>query len=381
MSSSSPRERGCSLRPDGLGRGEHVVPARAGLFPVIGGEAETLERRPRASGAVPVLLPWGDWGEEVVPARAGLFPRANSRGQWSPSRPRASGAVPNIATMDSSNPESSPRERGCSVVVRAHAFTHRVVPARAGLFRTSRSHGLLWTGRPRASGAVPRSAAMNVSSSSSSPRERGCSPVPVRGSSVVGVVPARAGLFPSPPRTSPASPRRPRASGAVPQLFACSKSRVLSSPRERGCSPRPAQHALVVPVVPARAGLFPALRFLASPRWGRPRASGAVPRPLGLVPRWPVSSPRERGCSGVAAVRAIPDDVVPARAGLFPRSSDGRVVRNGRPRASGAVPAAKVSETNAKTSSPRERGCSPAVRVLEVEGVVVPARAGLFPFP
>ena len=152
---------------------------------------------------------------------------------------------------------------------------------------------------------------------------------------------------------------RPRASGGVPAGSIWLLLLAKSSPRERGCS-RPGDRCDGADeVVPARAGVFPVDQCQFEWFRCRPRASGGVPvRPV----RSSVnneSSPRERGCSDVRDVRGARRAVVPARAGVFPVGAQRAQTQPCRPRASGGVPRPTAERSSWST--------------------VVPARAGVFP--
>ena len=232
---SSPRERGSS----GLDRGRpnlrRVVPARAGVIRIIGGNAPGGKRRPRASGGHP--MPCSPAGTSVV---------------------------------------SSPRERGSSAIFAGCTSHSQVVPARAGVIRLVSLCPRRRRGRPRASGGHPFTPVAGQRRPLSSPRERGSSDDAVDGRAPVSVVPARAGVIrcvsPSPaggagrPRasgghpasttrshcSSPSSPRE-RGSSRLSRPRGC---RSESSPRERGSSARPQHPRLPHCVVPARAGVI-----------------------------------------------------------------------------------------------------------------------------
>ncbi len=109
----------------------------------------------------------------------------------------------------------SPRVRGCSRSRRTKAKGIWVVPARAGVFPARRSPRRAAARGPRACGGVPGPPARRASSPGWSPRVRGCSRFgsypPLRR----GVVPARAGVVPSPRRSARPPPSGPRACGGV----------------------------------------------------------------------------------------------------------------------------------------------------------------------
>ena len=192
-------------------------------------------------------------------------------------------------------------------------------------------------GRPRARGGVPRAGQTRANRALSSPRTRGCSPNPFRSLLIVSVVPAHAGVFRSTTRSPTRTRSRPRARGGVPRRYSTKAVHFRSSPRTRGCSrtrsPRwnaesvvPA-HAGVFPptprgvarstVVPAHAGVFRRAGRRRRGRTGRPRARGGVPLDESGCLAGAGSSPRTRGCS-CSLVRPVHiSPVVPAHAGVF----------------------------------------------------------------
>ena len=134
-------------------------------------------------------------------------------------------------------------------------------------------------------------------------------------------------------------------------------------------------------VVPARAGVFPRSPPTSSTQSGRPRPRGGVPTPATAPRNLFVSSPPARGCSWPGRVAHLRVTVVPARAGVFRicRTVAGGLARRPRPR--GGVPATVLLRSASLLSSPPARGCSlrSAGRVPGPE--VVPARAGVFRTP
>ena len=91
-----------------------------------------------------------------------------------------------------------------------------------------------------------------------------------------------------------------------------------------------------------------------------------------------MSSPRKRGCFPAIDFEGLGIQVFPAQAGVFPslRSSD----RRGRrlPRASGGVSTANGKVLPGLTSSPRKRGCFYEHATLANYKPVFPAQAGVF---
>ena len=114
-------------------------------------------------------------------------------------------------------------------------------------------------------------------------------------------------------------------------------------------------------------------------RPGFPRASGDVPKNVLTRPSGSWFSPRERGCSLARQVRNLNAAVFPARAGMFRMLVGSRLMVLCFPRASGDVPAVGAVNVTGPTFSPRERGCSRGTRRARASADVFPARAGMFP--
>ena len=221
----------------------------------------------------------------VVPARAGVIPARAVRAAWSVRRPRASGGHPDPEAVAFAIMASSPRERGSSDRHGDRRSHRHVVPARAGVIRSSPQRTSRRPCRPRASGGHPRPPRLSRRSATSSPRERGSSghhcPRPRWGV----VVPARAGVIPRTWCWPSSSRRRPRASGGHPADMDRDAAIAWSSPRERGSSRRLNKSLLPKPVVPARAGVIRGPRKRGLSWVSRPRASGGHPSMLLRTPQ------------------------------------------------------------------------------------------------
>ncbi len=272
---------------------------------------------------------------------------------------------------------SSPRERGSSVQFDLEDGGGHVVPARAGVIRAPSQPAARSRRRPRASGGHPPLAELAAEMKASSPRERGSSGLRERVRDRGDVVPARAGVIPSPTSRRRAPSRRPRASGGHPCERSFSRWGMRSSPRERGSSQPARSRNGWGWVVPARAGVIRRCAPAALSRSSRPRASGGHPLEDRCARPYRPSSPRERGSSATRDAIAVPEGVVPARAGVirtvprWPRPS------GSRPRASGGHPDEATRVIDTLESSPRERGSSGVDEPGVAEHVVVPARAGV----
>ena len=316
---------------------------------------------------------------EVVPARAGVFLAPAPRIPSAPGRPRPRGGVPASRPQEGTLFESSPPARGCSLLAAQQADPYLVVPARAGVFRCRGTRSRQHRGRPRPRGGVPRSDRPPTVSPRSSPPARGCSPDHDVCPPCGDVVPARAGVFRSTPAPPAPRMRRPRPRGGVPEYRCGECRRTMSSPPARGCSSSREAPPKYAGVVPARAGVFRRARCAGAAPSGRPRPRGGVPPRELLAAMVNASSPPARGCSVLLPAHRRLIDVVPARAGVFRAGWGVQRAVSGRPRPRGGVPAHSAACCTWTMSSPPARGCSVGLPPRSRPHSVVPARAGVFP--
>ncbi len=152
-----------------------------------------------------------------------------------------------------------------------------------------------------------------------------------------------------------------------------------SSPPARGSSLRQTRGDGGEQVVPARAGIFPHLHRLCPGRGGRPRPRGDLPRPWPLTKTRRSSSPPARGSSRRSWPAGCSSGVVPARAGIFPAPRVSCSPGWSRPRPRGDLPAHGPPGPAPGESSPPARGSSWPAAAPASRPSVVPARAGIFP--
>ena len=254
--------------------------------------------------------------DDVLPARAGVVRRHvtwTGRGCGSP---RASGGGPRGDQPQGRDGPFSPRERGWSRLGRPAGAKLVVLPARAGVVRAPGRSTWGRRGSPRASGGGPLSVSTRPPAPWFSPRERGWS---VQHRGVVpdeSVLPARAGVVrPSGHRRGPGG-RSPRASGGGPLLKPSGQALMKFSPRERGWSECPRRLRRPAVVLPARAGVVRTRPRTAATAWSSPRASGGGPLAPIACGSAPPFSPRERGWSDACLPRLQAPLVLPARAGV-----------------------------------------------------------------
>ena len=213
---------------------------------------------------------------------------------------------------------------------------------------------------PRASGGGPTPAHVRTGFQTFSPRERGWSARPRPGAGHQrggGFSPRERGWSGQHPAAGGDGRVLPARAGVVQSADGVRTLRNMFSPRERGWSV-----ALVRREVLAD---------------GSPRASGGGP-PMSLTLRHsPSFSPRERGWSAGGAQSRGCAGVLPARAGVVRRRRDRAQRLACSPRASGGGPDYLEGYVIGHVFSPRERGWSDGVEAPDVDGLVLPARAGV----
>ena len=232
---SSPRERGCFLHRPTTGQPRHVLPARAGVLPNGPTLSSRRSSPPRASGGASghgiVEIPkfWSSPRERgcfrvswicriwrfVLPARAGVLPLLRLAEVSHACPPRASGGASQVKEPVQRVSASSPRERGCFQTGQGAATVPRVLPARAGVLPSGAAPSQRRMSPPRASGGASHALSCVGGGVWSSPRERGCFLHLPRADRRAVVLPARAGVLPGASRMRRRHRRPPRASGGA----------------------------------------------------------------------------------------------------------------------------------------------------------------------
>ena len=228
---------------------------------------------PRASGDGPALEAATSKYQGVLPARAGMVPHQHRGHHRLAGAPRASGDGPNEKYMFGAPEWCSPRERGWSLLERVRCRRTEVLPARAGMVLSGPPIVLARHRAPRASGDGPWGLSAPTAGPPCSPRERGWSgdPAGVRG--LAGVLPARAGMVRQILLRHRRSASAPRASGDGPSTSRVIGLRLKCSPRERGWSHTRDRIFGFILVLPARAGMVPRSASGRRSPSGAPRAS------------------------------------------------------------------------------------------------------------
>ncbi len=253
---------------------------------------------------------------------------------------------------------SSPPMRGCSPRDLLLHIQQNVVPAHAGVLRTTSSTGTSTPRRPRPRGGAPGVYSLAEWRGPSSPPTRGCSVVGTEDREARQVVPAHAGVLPDRIRRHWRSRRRPRPRGGAPLSTIVNRAPVASSPPTQGCSAVSGQHNRRRDVVPAHAGVLPRGRTTRRSSLSRPRPRGGAPHAHGRHRHRSASSPPTRGCSGARRTTGGPQLVVPAHAGVLRRRASLPRRCPGRPRPRGGAPIHHAGTRAYRWSSPPTRGCS-----------------------
>ena len=134
-------------------------------------------------------------------------------------------------------------------------------------------------------------------------------------------------------------------------------SRLVSSPRQRGCFSDNAEHPDRCRVFPACAGVFLTRGQPARSTACLPRARGGVSMQRMIESSQELSSPPSRGCFRVREPQAVHDPIFPAFARVLLWRLSGRSKRCCLPRVRGGVSRSLHAPFMATKSSPRSRGC------------------------
>ena len=263
----------------------------------------------------PTLTPDRRLSSRIIPARAGQTPGCRCPPVRRSDHPRACGAnSPSVRLLHRSI-ESSPRVRGKLECVPFRQVAARIIPARAGQTRSTRSSSRRRSDHPRACGANPVQVWKYPLSAGSSPRVRGKLGEQTLPQRLVRIIPARAG------QTRPVwlvglpAPDHPRACGANMVWSSSFRSLAGSSPRVRGKQETQLRPRYWGRIIPARAGQTPSSSLGTVPVPDHPRACGANSKACSPERALCGSSPRVRGKPGRCRPIRARTRIIPARAG------------------------------------------------------------------
>ena len=291
--------------------------------------------------------------------------------------PRSRGAHETMDFAEAWQLGSSPLARGSPSGFQNDVVPGGLIPARAGL--TGRGSATIRQGRahPRSRGAHTYRSVATFRDPGSSPLARGSQRTIRRQSRGAGLIPARAGLTARSPCRGPPAWAHPRSRGAHISALLPIVTTVGSSPLARGSRRHGERRPRGPGLIPARAGL--------TPRSSRPRSGGrAHPRSRGAhastrVNRRPSpgSSPLARGSREHAGQQAAITGLIPARAGLTADVSPAPADPGAHPRSRGAHRRWWAEPRWCPGSSPLARGSRAADLAGDRGRGLIPARAGL----
>ncbi len=356
-----------------------LLPAPAGMVPRTQAAARAVRPAPRARGdgpgageivqLWPICSPrprgWSPWravrpaDPGLLPAPAGMVPSSARSPSASTTAPRARGDGPTITTAKLAAGSCSPRPRGWSPSRVGHQRGDRLLPAPAGM--------------------VPSPGARFDRPSSCSPRPRGWSRAGADSVDSQYLLPAPAGMVPA--ALPPAGSRKsaPRARGDGPARLYSALAASSCSPRPRGWSLLSLAEGTLQVLLPAPAGMV----RTGGRRWAAccpaPRARGDGPRVLVFRLGLGRCSPRPRGWSQRLGARLRGRYLLPAPAGMVPTSPSAPTSSSTAPRARGDGPAAARAAGPVARCSPRPRGWSLSPRQSPAGTSLLPAPAGMVP--
>src|SRR5690606_3478288 len=191
----SPRTRGWSRERAKFADYGALLPAHAGLLPVVAAPGGLAKGLPAPAGRAPPRHRPGSGSTCAPPARGdgpgnaqsspitvrcsprtrGCSPSRPSVARGRPVLPAHAGMVPTRTEIPDDRPECSPRTRGWSLLVAVEAEVAEVLPAHAGMVLRPRAMGAAAGGAPRARGDGPSPPTASHPKATCSPRTRGWS--------------------------------------------------------------------------------------------------------------------------------------------------------------------------------------------------------------
>ena len=254
----------------------------------------------------------------LLPAPAGMVPSAASRTTRSRSAPRTRGDGPHTRPHSRSVSSCSPHPRGWSLEQQREQKPDDLLPAPAGMVPQTKRSGPVACSAPRTRGDGPQATAIAAMTPSCSPHPRGWSHRHGRRRPRPHLLPAPAGMVPSRLRRPPGRSSAPRTRGDGPSVIGPASDRGLCSPHPRGWSRLGLVHARLPLLLPAPAGMVPSPRSCGRWATAAPRTRGDGPACARSSPAWLPCSPHPRGWSRMGVERNTLDALLPAPAGMVP---------------------------------------------------------------
>ena len=231
----------------------------------------------------------------IIPARAGFTVFPTHRCTVNRDHPRSRGVYLNGESTPCRFLGSSPLARGLPALQDGYCAGHGIIPARAGFTVTASSSRSHTRDHPRSRGvygATPREGGPALGSS---PLARGLRPAAPARALVLGIIPARAGFTAGLMPPPGGSRDHPRSRGVYTDGGTDNDPLDGSSPLARGLLVTGTRTPKATGIIPARAGFTsPSLRHSLL-TWDHPRSRGVYPRHMMHSTESAGSSPLARG--------------------------------------------------------------------------------------
>ena len=352
---SSPLARGLRLRECLHRQVARIIPARAG-FTGTGSLSQLtisdhprsrgvywnqheLQQRNRGSSPLARGLPINEIelrrAFRIIPARAGFTRSSRSRSTRLRDHPRSRGVYAAVSTSDEWSEGSSPLARGLLKLKNELRSSRGIIPARAGFtFRVFRSRRTC-RDHPRSRGVYARLATLLRAMMGSSPLARGLLDVHIAGLPRNGIIPARAGFTQDLRGREAPSADHPRSRGVYQACSPEPDSTHGSSPLARGLHTLGYKPPTIPRIIPARAGFTDWCCLRRCRCWDHPRSRGVYVHLAPPMPQILGSSPLARGLPKEKTDAAIKARIIPARAGFTSTSRRCACRRRDHPRSRG----------------------------------------------
>ena len=232
----------------------------------------------------------------IIPARAGFTGSERQRSGVVRDHPRSRGVYFRASPSSTALTGSSPLARGLRPQRDGIVLRSRIIPARAGFTVIEFADGVADRDHPRSRGVYEAPYCARMYISGSSPLARGLPTRHTGFSTLIWIIPARAGF------TIRRLPTRTHRRG--------------SSPLARGLRSKVIRPPLCVGIIPARAGFTESHAHFVIAARDHPRSRGVYRRADRRAHVRPGSSPLARGLQRLSMVNAFRKGIIPARAGF-----------------------------------------------------------------
>ncbi len=317
----------------------------------------------------------------LLPAPAGMVPAGPDTATSSLPAPRTRGDGPTSPTGPGRCCCCSPHPRGWSLHQARQLQREGLLPAPAGMVPSTVTAANVLDPAPRTRGDGPKQVRDWDNARPCSPHPRGWSLLRLGKQSGIYLLPAPAGMVPAPSKSPPTSTTAPRTRGDGPRPITVSVSGPVCSPHPRGWSHPTGDAQEPGRLLPAPAGMVPSATRGGSGGLAAPRTRGDGPGTEASASCRSACSPHPRGWSHRHGLGREDRDLLPAPAGMVPRTKRGISVCFTAPRTRGDGP--RIIGTSARPSA-----CSPHPRGWSLQGgsdrgprALLPAPAGMVPRP